>query len=58
MERKDREIARKRRTLEANIETLRNEFESVQEELGLLRQSEELQLTVLSDRKESNAHDK
>lgn len=46
LERKDREIARKRKNLEANIETLRNEFETVQEELGLLRQSEEMQANV------------
>jgi circadian clock protein KaiC len=43
LDRKDREIARKRKTLEANIEALRNEFETVQEELSILRQTEELQ---------------
>lgn len=48
LERKDREIARKRKTLEANIEALRNEFETVQEELGLLRQSEEMQADVVA----------
>lgn len=48
IDRKDREIARKRKTLEANIEALRNEFESVQEELSQLRQSEELQSEVAS----------
>ncbi len=42
LERKDREISRKRKVLEASIETLRSEFESVQEELGLLKASEEL----------------
>ncbi len=46
LERKDREIARKRKTLEANIEALRNEFETVQEELGILKQTEELQANV------------
>jgi circadian clock protein KaiC len=48
MERKDREIARKRRVLEANIEALRNEFESVQEELGLLKATEALQAEIAS----------
>lgn len=41
--RKDREIERKRKVLEANIEALRNEFESTQEELSILRATEELQ---------------
>jgi circadian clock protein KaiC len=43
LERKDREILRKRRVLEANIEALKNEFESVEEELSLLKRTEELQ---------------
>lgn len=43
MNRKDREIARKRKILEANIEALKNEFESVVEELSILKASEELQ---------------
>ena len=38
-----------RRTLEANIEALKNEFESVQEELGLLRQTEELQEHITAE---------
>ncbi len=42
LERKDRDILRKRRVLEANIEALRNEFESVQEELSILKATEEL----------------
>lgn len=42
LERKDREILRKRRVLEANIEALKNEFESVEEELSLLKRTEEL----------------
>jgi circadian clock protein KaiC len=42
LERKDREIARKRKILESNIAALRNEFESVEEELSLLKASEEL----------------
>lgn len=43
IERKDREIERRRRVLEANIDALRNEFESVQEELSLLKDNEKLQ---------------
>jgi circadian clock protein KaiC len=36
LERRDREIGRKKRILEANIETMRTEFESVMEELNKL----------------------
>ena len=43
LDRKDREIARKRKVLEANIEALKNEFESVEEELSLLKASEAMQ---------------
>lgn len=43
LNRKDREIERKRKVLEANIEALKNEFESVVEELGILKATEELQ---------------
>jgi len=43
LERKDREIARKRKVLEANIEALKNEFETVVEELSILKATEELQ---------------
>jgi circadian clock protein KaiC len=43
LDRKDREIQRKRRVLEANIEALRNEFASVEEELSILKATEELQ---------------
>lgn len=43
LDRKDRDIIRKRRVLEANIEALRSEFESVQEELSILKETEELQ---------------
>ena len=43
LDRKDREIVRKRKVLEANIEALRNEFESVEEELSLLKATEALQ---------------
>lgn len=46
IDRKDRDIARKRKTLESNIDALRNEFESVQEELSLLRRTEELQANI------------
>ena len=51
IDRKDREILRKRKTLEANIEALQNEFESVQEELSLLRQTEELQASMTAGTK-------
>ena len=47
--RKDREITRKRNVLEANIKALRNEFESVQEELSILRASEERQAKLFTD---------
>jgi circadian clock protein KaiC len=43
LDRKDRDIERKRRVLEANIDALRTEFESVQEELSILKATEELQ---------------
>ncbi|CAD0002979.1 circadian clock protein KaiC [Flavobacterium chungangense] len=46
--RKDREIARKRKVLEANIEALKNEFESAEEELSILRATEELQAKLSS----------
>jgi circadian clock protein KaiC len=52
LSRKDREIARKRKVLEANIEALKNEFESVEEELSLLRASEELQAKLALEKKE------
>jgi circadian clock protein KaiC len=42
LERKDREIERKRKVLLANIEALRNDFESVEEELNILKATEEL----------------
>jgi circadian clock protein KaiC len=43
LDRKDREISRKRKVLEANIEALKNEFESVQDELSILKATEKLQ---------------
>lgn len=48
--RKDREIERKRKVLEANIEALRNEFESVEEELSLLRATEAVKVKVASEK--------
>jgi circadian clock protein KaiC len=49
--RKDREIERKRRVLEATIEALRNEFESAQEELITLKATEEIQEKLISKKK-------
>ncbi|GGF06032.1 circadian clock protein KaiC [Flavobacterium limi] len=46
--RKDREIARKRKVLEANIEALRNEFESAEEELSILKANEEMHESLIS----------
>lgn len=50
--RKDREIERKRKVLEANIEALRTEFESAEEELSILKATEELQEKLSSKKKE------
>lgn len=49
--RKDREIERKRKLLEANIEALRTEFESAAEELSILKATEELQEKLSSKKK-------
>ena len=49
--RKDREIMRKRKVLEANIEALKNEFESAEEELSILRATEELQEKLAAKKK-------
>lgn len=49
LDRKDREIDRKRKVLEANIEALKNEFESVVEELGILKATEELQSKITTE---------
>ena len=46
LDRKDREIQRKRRVLEANIEALRNEFESAAEELSILKATEEMRRDI------------
>ncbi|MES2515201.1 MAG: circadian clock protein KaiC [Bacteroidota bacterium] len=51
MDRKDREISRKRKVLEANIAALNNEFESVQEELSILKATEQLHSKLLSETK-------
>jgi circadian clock protein KaiC len=50
--RKDREIERKRKVLEANIEALRNEFESAQEELSILKANEEIQENLIFGKKQ------
>lgn len=49
--RKDREIERKRKVLQANIEALKNEFESAEEELSILKATELLQERLSSNRK-------
>lgn len=54
IDRKDREIIRKRKVLEANIEALRNEFESVEEELNLLRTTEAMQQKLGLNKKEND----
>ena len=46
LDRKDREIERKRKVLEANIEALRNDFESAAEELSILKATEDLRTTI------------
>lgn len=51
--RKDREIARKRKVLEANIAALRSEFESVEEELNILKSTEDLESRIKSEKKPS-----
>ena len=43
LDRKDREIDRKRRILEANIAALKNDFESMVDELSILKATETLQ---------------
>lgn len=46
LDRKDREIFRKRKVLEANIEALKNEFESAVEELGIMKANEGLEASA------------
>lgn len=55
LERKDREIARKRKVLEANIEALKNEFASVEEELNSLKATEEINRKLQADKNTSKA---
>jgi circadian clock protein KaiC len=47
LQRKDREIERKRKVLEATISNLKNEFESVEEELNSLKKKEQLHKSLL-----------
>ena len=54
LDRKDREIARKRKVLEANIEALKNEFESVEEELSLLKATEQMQEQLGLNKKDND----
>lgn len=49
LDRKDREILRKRKVLEANIAALKNEFESAVEELGILKATEDLHNIITSN---------
>lgn len=51
MDRKDREIDRKRRILEANIAALNSEFESIAEELNILKATEQLQGGVSEEKR-------
>ncbi len=55
LDRKDREIARKRRVLEANIEALKSEFASVEEELNSLKASEEIQSKLQASKNSTKA---
>ena len=58
LDRKDREIARKRRVLEANIDALKNEFESAVEELNILKINEELEAKASSNKNTDKAKKK
>ncbi|MDN3657915.1 circadian clock protein KaiC [Ferruginibacter paludis] len=53
LNRKDREIERKSSMLEAKISGLRNEFESVKDELNRIYQEEELKQEVLNQNREA-----
>ncbi|HEY0091120.1 MAG TPA: ATPase domain-containing protein, partial [Flavobacterium sp.] len=53
LNRKDRDITRKRNILQSNIEALRNEFESAEEELGILKATEEMHARITSQNKTS-----
>ncbi len=48
LERKDRELDRKRKVLEATIANLRTEFESVEEELKRMHMQEQVKMDMLS----------
>jgi len=51
LDQKDREIERKRKVLEANIEALRKEFESVEDELTRLKTNESLKGQLMNEQK-------
>jgi circadian clock protein KaiC len=55
LQRKDREIERKRKVLEATIATLKHEFDSVEEELASLKKSEQLQRSLLNGADETKS---
>ena len=50
LNRKDREILRKRKVLEANIEALKNDFESAVEELSILKANEGLEASATNEK--------
>jgi circadian clock protein KaiC len=50
LDRKDREILRKRKVLEANIENLKNDFESAVEELSILKANEGLKASASEEK--------
>ncbi|MCD6065769.1 MAG: KaiC-like protein [Bacteroidetes bacterium] len=54
LDRKDREVARKRQVLEASIMSLKNEFASLEEELSILKVTEQLQSGLTVDKKGTN----
>lgn len=58
LDRKDREIARRRKVLQANIEALKGEFESAVEELTILKATEELQARALLNKNTDKAKKK
>ncbi len=51
LDQKDRDIERKRKVLEANIEALRKEFESVEDELNRLKINENLKEQLMNEQK-------
>ena len=51
--RKDREIVRKRKVLEAKIASLNSEFESVEEELNKVYQEQELRKQVMNNNRDA-----